>query len=147
MFPRAVALAVPALLALTAARAPSQELVLHKEGTGLYHRPSCDVVRDGVGVLALSRGQAEARGFKPHAACDPEQQPPDKPAPAAAAAPPAPAPTPPRRVFVLVDDGKQYHRDGCKRLGKNAQRMALDDAAKQRWPCPVCRPPIRKRRG
>ncbi len=125
------------LLALTAAPAIAQELVLHKEGTGLYHRPSCDVVRDGVGVLALSRGQAEARGLKPHPECDPSRTPP----PAEKAAKPAA----PSQVFVFVDSGNQYHRDGCKKLGKGARRIALDEAAKKRWPCPTCRPPIRPR--
>ena len=49
--------------ALAQGAAPHSELVLHKEGTTLYHRPGCPVVRDGQGVLALSRGQAHARGL------------------------------------------------------------------------------------
>lgn len=148
MFARTAAVVVlPALLALTAARAIAQELVLHKEGTDLYHRPSCEVVRDGVGVLALSRGQAESRGLKAHPECDPFRTPPP---PEKGESPPAnpgsaARPSPRAQVFVLVDSGKQYHREGCKKLGKDARRIALDEAAKQRWPCPTCRPPIRRR--
>lgn len=145
MSARAVVAAVlPAMLALAAARAIAQELVLHKEGTGLYHRPACDVVRDGIGVLAMSRGQAEARGLKAHPECDPSLAPLPGKTPPASATPAAPK-TPQPPVFVFVDDGKQYHREGCKRLGKGARRLALDEAAKHRWPCPTCRPPIRPR--
>lgn len=130
-----------ALVPAAAAFAVAQELVLHKEGTDVYHRPACAVVRDGVGVLAMSRGQAESRGLKAHADCDPARQP--KPDPAAPSSAPAASPSP---VFVWVDAGKQYHREGCKQLRKDARKMALDDAAKTRWPCAKCRPPIRKRK-
>ena len=66
------AASIALLSSLVAAPAAAQgELVLHKEGTTLYHRPHCPVVRDVTGVLALNRGQAEARGFKPHPECDP----------------------------------------------------------------------------
>lgn len=143
---RPAAVLTACALSIATAATLAQELVLHKEGTSLYHRPSCDVVRGGEGVLAMSRGQAEARGLKPHPECDPSRA----PQPAADPANPSTgAPVPPRTpqppVFVFVDSGKQYHREGCKQLGKNPRKLALDEAAKQKWPCPKCKPPIRKR--
>ena len=122
------------------------ELVIVKEGTGLYHRPSCDVIRDGKDVLAMSLGQAEARGFKAHEACDPSKakEPlkgePAPPSATKSAKPPAP-------VLVYVDaGGSHYHRLGCKRLGKDPKKVVLDAAAARKyWPCALCKPPIRPR--
>src|SRR5687768_11345436 len=74
-----------------------QQLVIHKEGSREYHRPRCDVVRDGKNVLALTLGQAEARGLRSHTACEKD--------PSADAATPTGSagrkPAPP--VFVYVD--------------------------------------------
>lgn len=133
------------LLTLLLAILPAQgELVLVKDGSSEYHRPHCEVVRSGVGVLAMTRAQAESRGLNPHAACDPEKSRP----PASAGPPAAPgAKTVPATVYVFVDaSGKHYHREGCKRLGKAPRKLALDQAGKKYWPCPVCRPPIRPRK-
>jgi hypothetical protein len=137
------------LFALAVAFPPPQELVLQKEETRQYHRPGCDVIRDGRGVLAMTRAQAEARGLKPHADCDPAQAkvaPDSRGEPGARGAPAA--------VLVFVDAGKPasaargklYHRESCARLGKERRKLSVDDAAKQYWPCPKCRPPIRKRK-
>jgi hypothetical protein len=139
---RSRALLLFALITETVALAVAQELVLHKEGTDVYHRPACAVIRDGDGVLAMSRGQAEARGLKPHADCDPAKQ----PQPRAVAPTPRTPGSSPASVAVWVDGGRYYHREGCKQLGKGTRKMALDEAAKARWPCTKCCPPIRKRR-
>jgi hypothetical protein len=117
------------------------ELVLQKEGTSLYHRPGCPVVRDGKGVLALSRAQAESRGLQPHDACDPA-----KAAPAGSGGKGEPARTD-EAVAVLLDESKYYHREGCRKLEGKTRRMDLEAAGKARWPCPACKPPIRKRSG
>ena len=121
--------------------AAQSELVIHKEGTTQYHRPGCDLIRDGKGVTALTRAQAEGRGYKPHPDCDPEQRKPD--APAARGAPPAP---PPQTVYV--NGTRYYHRKDCRRLEANPKAVrseSLEAAGKTYWPCPDCRPPVRKR--
>jgi hypothetical protein len=132
-------------MAVPSALSSSQELVLQKEGTKEYHRPGCEVVRDGRHVLAMSRAQAEARGLKAHAGCDPARMP---PAPTGSRGPAAP-------VFVFVDAAAEpsrggshqlYHRESCPRLGKERRKLPVDEAGKRYWPCPKCRPPIRKRK-
>jgi hypothetical protein len=111
----------------------STEYVLVKAGSQEYHRPGCEVVRDAKNVVAMMRGEAEARGRRPHAACDPAKSPPGK-TPAAL-----------QYVFVASSD-KRYHRETCSRLGNTRQRITLEEAARKKyWPCPVCKPPIRKR--
>ena len=135
----------PLLFAIAAAgvgppiAAVQSELVIYKEGSQLYHRPGCDVIRDGTDVLALTRAQAEARGYKPHPDCDPEQRKPDAAGDKAAAA---------RPQTVYVNGTKYYHRKECKRLESNPKAVraeSLDAAGKAYWPCPDCRPPVRKR--
>jgi hypothetical protein len=127
--------------------AAQSELVIHKEDTTLYHRPACDVIRDMKGVVAMTRAQAESRGYKPHPDCDPAVSKPGAPAPSAAAAAAQPKPTP---QIVYVDGGKYYHRKDCRRLAANptaARAEPLDVAGKSLWPCPDCRPPVRPRQG
>ena len=121
--------------------AAQSELVIYKEGTTQYHRPGCDLIRDGKGVMALTRAQAEARGYKPHPDCDPSQRKADSPSTSGA----APAP-PPQTVYV--DGTKYYHRKDCRRLDANRQAVraeSLESAGKTHWPCPDCRPPVRQR--
>ncbi len=134
-----------ALLGVARAASAQSELVIVKDGTKEYHRPSCAVVRDGRDVLAMTRAQAESRGFTPHAACDPSN-------PAASSTmeggsagtargkPPAP-------VFVYVSPGDtKYHRDTCRKLAAERRKVTVEEAATTKhWPCPVCRPPIRKK--
>jgi hypothetical protein len=121
------------LLTAAGALAPQGEMVLQKEGDKQYHRPGCPVVREPKGVLALSRAQAESRGLVPHDGCDPSKASPDGKA----------AEEP---VFVFLDDSKYYHREDCKKMKGKPRRESLEIGAKKRWPCPVCKPPIRKRR-
>ena len=114
---------VPAIL-------PAQELVIVLEGTKEYHRPSCERIQGRSDVLAMQRAQAEARGFRAHADCDPARVPP-----------------PPKTVMVTVDDGgKYYHRDKCGKIGKSPRKVSLEEASKKHWPCPACKPPIRPRK-
>ena len=98
-------------------------------------------------MLALSRGQAHARGLKPHAECDrdrPPEPPPGTADKTGAANKTGAAPA--ARVFVFVGAGSDYHRDGCARLGRNSKKLSLDEAGRRFGPCPTCKPPIRKRR-
>lgn len=136
----AVTFANPESNRLEAIRTASQsELVIQKEGTNEYHRPWCPIVRDGGRVLALTRAQATARGLKSHADC--EKAPETAATSGRVSAPRRPAPP----TFVYVDGTKYYHREKCPRSVGAVQRVAVEAAAKTRWPCPACRPPIPKR--
>ena len=53
------------LVAAAPAEAGQSELVIHTQGTGLYHRPGCPLLKDATDVMAMTRAQAEARGHKP----------------------------------------------------------------------------------
>ena len=127
-----------AVMLLFAASATAQsELVIYKDGGSVYHRPGCPALKDMTGVVAMTRGQAEGRGYKPHEECDPERQKPD--APQKPAAPPPP---------VYLSDGRYYHRKDCTKLGRDPKRIrseSLEVAGKTHWPCPVCRPPVRRK--
>jgi hypothetical protein len=114
------------------------ELVIYKEGSSVYHRPGCPALKDPTGVMAMTRAQAESRGYKPHAECDPERKPTD----GAQEAPAAPPPT------VYWSDSRYYHRKDCVKLATDPKRIhseSLEVAGKTHWPCPVCKPPVRKR--
>ena len=98
-------------------------------GSKEYHWPSCPLIKDAKGVSVLTRAQANGKGYTPHKDCDP----------AAIAEKNAP-PT----VYVAQSD-KVYHRADCKVLPKDAKKVVLDEkAVRGRWPCTVCRPPIRQ---
>jgi hypothetical protein len=124
----------------TVTAAAQSELVIYKEGSTQYHRPGCDVIRDSKDVVAMTRAQAERRGYKPHPECDPEQ---GKSAPPAGGAPAAA-----KLQTVYLNGTKYYHRKDCRRLEaspKAVRAESLDTAGKAYWPCPDCRPPVRKR--
>jgi hypothetical protein len=95
----------------------------------LYHRPACPLVRAAGSKVKLMR-QAEAvrRGMKPH----------ECPVLADGSEDPNAAP-----VYIQEGDGR-YHKEGCEKLGEKAEQVTLAEGAKGRWPCTVCRPPIRK---
>ena len=135
---RCLCLAV-ALTALAPAFTIAQsELVVVKEGTSIYHRVGCPAIGDAQNVLAMTRAQAESRGNKPHADCDPATSKPETP-PSKSAAPPPPA--------VYLNGTKYYHRKDCRRLQgvKDVRTEPLEQAGKSFWPCPECRPPVRRR--
>lgn len=93
-----------------------------------YHSPACPLIKDAKGVSVLTRHQASGKGYKQHKDCDPAVL-------AEKNAPPT--------VYVS-DSDKVYHRADCKVLPKDAKKVVLDEkAVKGRWPCTVCRPPIR----
>ena len=151
MLPWIGALALGLVLgpAATRGEAGQGELVIHKKGTKVYHRPSCPVVSDTTDVLALTRAQAEGRGYKPHEDCDPAN--PDAPAAAGKVKP----------ETVYLDGSRYYHRKTCTLLqGKGVYQdgkaegaksasgvksASLEEAGKSHWPCPTCKPTIRKR--
>lgn len=114
------------------------ELVIVREGSKEYHRPACDAIKGAKDVLALTRAQATARGLTAHEACDPSKMPP----PGSGEKDEKLAPDP----EVFVDGSRYYHKKDCSRLGKDAKKMKLDDAGRKFWPCPSCKPPIRRRK-
>ena len=127
------------LLVFTAPALGQSELVIYKEGTKLYHRAGCPVLQGATDIVAMTRAQAESRGYKPHPDCDPEQ---NKSAGARGQSPP------PASVTVYLDAGKYYHRKDCAKLdsrSKQARSESLETAGKSHWPCPVCRPPVRRK--
>ena len=137
---RIPALAFAVVTGTSSLAALQSELVIYKEGSASYHRAGCPVLKDMTGVTAMTRGQAESRGYKAHPDCDPAQQKAD-----GRSAPPAPAAPPPT---VYLDDGRYYHRKDCAKLdasGKRIRGESLEAAGKSHWPCPVCRPPVRKK--
>ena len=138
--PTRVSFAAVALLVGAATVAAGQsELVIYKEGTGLYHRAGCPLLKDATDMVAMTRAQAEGRGLKAHADCDPDQKKPDS----------APAPgTPPAPVTVYMNDARYYHRRDCPKLKESVKQVkseSLETAGKSHWPCPTCRPPVRKK--
>ena len=136
---RSCAAALIALLGVVVLVAQS-ELVIVKEGNGHYHRPGCPAIRDGKGVIAMMRAQAESRGYKQHPECDLATAPNPTESSKTAAKPKTTTP-----VYVYLDGGKYYHRQDCRTLAKDPKKVALEVAGKTFWPCPVCRPPIRKK--
>jgi len=133
------------LMVVCAAGAPTaqSELVIAKQTpTKEYHRPDCPVIRDGKDVLAMTRAEAESRGFKAHRDCDPSKQtaPADQPPRGDASARPK---TPPETVYIDASS-RYYHRKTCAKLGTHPEAVAVTGVGK-RWPCPTCRPPVPKR--
>ena len=131
------------LVLAVAALAPAftiaqSELVVVKEGTSTYHRVGCPAIRDAQNVLAMTLAQAESRGNKPHADCDPAASRKETP-------PPSKSTTPPQMVYV--NGTKYYHRKDCRRLDgfKDVRAEPLERTGKSLWPCPDCRPPVRRR--
>ena len=129
-----MALAIVAVFSI-----PQIEFVIVREGQKEYHRPGCPVVRDGKGVLAMSRGEAEAKQMKPHADCDPAN-------PRNAGQAQGGGPVPAKPVYVFTDSTSYYHREKCPKLKNGAKRVSLDAAARKHWPCRTCKPPIRPRK-
>jgi hypothetical protein len=128
------------LVAAVTVAAGQSELVIYKEGTGLYHRPGCPLLKDATDILAMARAQAEARGHKAHADCDPDQRKKPDSAPAQS--------TPPAPVTVYMNDARYYHRKDCTKLKESSKQVrseSLETAGKSHWPCPACRPPVRKK--
>ncbi len=120
------------LVAAAPAEAAQSELVIYKEGTGLYHRPGCPVLKDATDVMAvgMTRAQAEARGHKPHADCDPDQK---KPEGAPAQSPP------PASVTVYLNDNRYYHRKDCPKL-KEAGKPGEERVARNSGQVPLALP-------
>jgi hypothetical protein len=113
--------------AAASAPAGSTYVVIYA-GSKEFHSPSCPLVQNAKGASVLLRAQANGKGYTQHKECDP----------AAIAEQNAPV-----TVYVAASD-KVYHRADCKVLPKDAKKMPLDEkAVKGRWPCTVCRPPIR----
>jgi hypothetical protein len=97
-------------------------------GSKEFHSPSCPLIKDAKGVSVLTRAQANGKGYTQHKDCDPKTI-------AEKDAPPM--------VYVAESD-KVYHKADCKVLPKDAKKVPLDEkAVKGRWPCTVCRPPVR----
>lgn len=124
----ALAMGVPAEAAAQTSSSKSA-MVVDIPQDKLYHRPACPLVRAAGSKVKLMR-QAEAvrRGMKPH----------ECPVLADGSEDPNAVP-----VYIQEGDGR-YHKEGCEKLGDKAEKVTLEEGGKGRWPCTVCRPPIRK---
>jgi len=110
----------------------ASSLVVIIPGDKTFHQPGCALVaKAGSNVTVAKRGEAARRGLKPHD-CGPDA---------------AGGPTvDPNAVKVLTQPGdNKYHRATCPKLGTTRTALALDQAGRKYWPCPVCKPPIRQR--
>lgn len=116
-------------------------------GSKEYHWPSCPLVQTSPGVTVLLRAQANGKGYKPHKECDPANALPatgTAPDSAGGGATSSGRNAGPIHVYVAKSDNGRYHRADCKVLPKDAKKVVLDrGAVRGRWPCTVCRPPIR----
>lgn len=127
--------------------APS--LVIIVSGWPDYHYPGCRRL-DGMteNLLAVSVGQATARGLKPHDACDPSRARPAetlKTPPKSRKAPAKAGPLPGAAYVYILRDDRRYHQASCPKMGLGARAIRLDLLAPRYVPCPVCKPPARKR--
>jgi hypothetical protein len=104
-------------------------------GSKEFHTASCPLIKEAKGVSLMTRGQANGKGYTPHKACHDTAQ--------SAGAGANGTTESAESVYVAKSDTK-YHRADCKVLPKDAKRMPLNkEAVRGRWPCTVCKPPVR----
>jgi len=134
-----IALLLTVGLAMPAVVPAQSELVIIRTGEKekVYHRAGCASLEGVKDVLALSRAQATARRLTQHELCDPAKARPGG----------AQGKAESESTTVYVDSSKYYHEKDCPKLEKDARQAELEEAGKKLWPCPTCRPPIRKRKG
>jgi hypothetical protein len=114
--------------------AAGSALVVVIPGDKRFHQPGCPLVRKaGSNVRAMKQAEAERRGLTAHECGDP-----------GTVARDAAAATNASKVLVQAND-KRYHTAGCKHLTAAATETTVEKAAKDHWPCPVCKPPVRQR--
>ena len=119
--------------AFASAQSPSAMVVVIK-GEKQYHQPSCPLVaKAGSNVSVTKQGEAKLRGLTAHECPTPEVTPTAEEV---------------NQTKVVTQSGdNKYHRSTCTKLGKETTTITLDEAGRKFWPCPVCKPPIRQRRG
>ncbi len=106
-------------------------LVVIVKGDRAFHQPGCVLVaRAGSNVTVSKRADATRRGLTAHD-CGPD-----------GASGPAVDPNA-EKVATQSGDNK-YHRLTCTKLGPTRSTLTLGEAGRKLWPCPACRPPIRK---
>ena len=128
-----MALLIGVLVAASAAAQDTRSLVVIIAGDQTFHQPGCVLVaKAGAKVIVAKRGEAIRRGLKPHD-CGPD-----------ALAGPIGDPNT-VKVTTQPRDNK-YHRATCTALGPTRSTLALEEAGRKFWPCPVCKPPIRQRK-
>ena len=125
-------LAIPSVIAAQEQEASGTTLVVVIPGDAQYHQPGCPLVgKAGSRVQMMKLAEATRHGLTAH---DCEGAAVDQPRKDANAV----------QVFVQSSD-KRYHKKGCTKLGPGATTLALGEAGRRYWPCPVCKPPIRQR--
>jgi hypothetical protein len=109
------------------------DLVVSIPGDKEFHQPGCPLVaKAGSSVKVMKRSEAVRRKLTPHAGCR--------------AAEGSGVALDPNTVKVYTQPGdNKYHTATCPKLGAQKVAVALDEAGRKWWPCPVCKPPVRQR--
>jgi hypothetical protein len=111
----------------------ASDLVVSIPGDKEFHQPGCPLVaKAGSSVKVMKRSEAVRRKLTPHAGCR------------AAEAPGAALDPNTAKVYTQPGDNK-YHTATCPKLGAQKVAVALDEAGRKWWPCPICKPPVRQR--
>ena len=126
-----MAMAVASSVATQSQTSAAGDLVVTIVGSKQYHQPGCPLVaRAGSQVRVMKLAEAKRRGLTAH----------DCPSPPTAA-----VAADPNKIKVFSQPGdNKYHTGTCPKLGSNRTSLTLEEAGRKLWPCPVCKPPIRK---
>lgn len=126
-----VLLSAALLIATTGVSQDASSMVVIIAGDKTFHQPGCAlVVKAGSKVTVSKRGEATRRGLTAHdcgldasggSTGDPNAE----------------------KVATQPGDNK-YHRLSCAKLGTTRSTLTVGEAGRKLWPCPVCKPPIRK---
>lgn len=109
----------------------ANSLVVLIKGDRAFHQPGCVLVaRAGSNVTVSKRAEATRRGLTAHD-CGPE-------------ASGGPAVDPNAEKVATQSGDNKYHRLTCTKLGPSRSTLTVGEAGRKLWPCPACRPPIRK---
>jgi hypothetical protein len=122
------------LATITGVAQEASSMVVIIAGDRTFHQPGCALVaKAGSNVTVAKRGEAVRRGLAPHD-CGPNA---------------SGAPTADLNAVKVVTQPRdnKYHRATCAKLGATRSTLTLDEAGRKFWPCPVCKPPIRQRKG
>lgn len=119
------------LIATTGAAQDASSMVVIIAGDKTFHQPGCALVaKAGSKVTVSKRGEATRRGLTAHD-CGPGAS--------------GEASGDPNAEKVATQPGdNKYHRPTCAKLAATRSTLTLGEAGRKLWPCPVCKPPIRK---
>lgn len=126
-----ILLVAAVLIATSSAAQNASSMVVIIADDKTFHQPGCALVaKAGSKVTVSKRGEATRRGLAAHdCGFDASGGPTGDPNA--------------EKVATQPGDNK-YHRLACAKLAATRSTLTLGDAGRKLWPCPVCKPPIRK---